>query len=405
MKAHRNAVQHTNDIYDESTGLADRNAASGVSITVRIASLPVPGVGPKAANIYDINEIEITNPFNTDANGNYVFKAINGLYDVVVDEDGAQIVEPAIDLTDGSAFNNEIARVQGELDNIPRAWDSMVSDISLIFDDAIGGKERIINTKTIEAESVTRQTELLAVNTEITTLNDVTLPALQDDLQHLGNKFPITNTDITNDSISTPKIQTNAVTAVKIIAGAISADKLAANSVSADKIIANAITADKIATNAITTDKLSSNAITSDKISTGAIIADLIGANAILASKIAAGAITADKLVTGIIIGHDAYFNGSLTSTGGTNISGALITAPATPINGGYSLTVHGSTPSHQSTARFKNDGTGAAIVAQASGVAIKCAGGLTVLFAGNNTVNIESRILAIEARLDAAGL
>lgn len=190
----------------------------------------------------------------------------------------------------------DVAKIQAELDTIPRAWGSIVEDISLIFDDAIGGKDNIVNTKAIETESATRQSEVQSVNSELNTLNTVTIPNLQSDLNQIDSRFPITSVNISNNSISSPKILANAITAIKIIAGAISADKIAANAVSADKIVSNAVIADKIAANAITAAKISSSAITTDKIAALAIVADKIAVNAIIASKIAAGAITADKI-------------------------------------------------------------------------------------------------------------
>ena len=56
----------------------------------------------------------------------------------------------------------------------------------------------------------------------------------------------VTETSIANDSISTPKLQTNSVTANQISAGAVTTDKLVANAVVANKIAAGAVTADKL---------------------------------------------------------------------------------------------------------------------------------------------------------------
>lgn len=92
-------------------------------------------------------------------------------------------------------------------------------------------------------------------------LNEVTLPALQQDLAGLEGMFPITSVNISDNAITAPKIAANSVSADKIVANAVSADKLAANSVSADKIVANSITGDKIAANTITGDKIQANAI------------------------------------------------------------------------------------------------------------------------------------------------
>lgn len=56
----------------------------------------------------------------------------------------------------------------------------------------------------------------------------------------------ITETQIDNNSISTPKLKANAVTTSKLAAGAVTANEIAANSVIAAKIQAGAVSADKI---------------------------------------------------------------------------------------------------------------------------------------------------------------
>ncbi|XTZ13935.1 tail fiber domain-containing protein [Micromonospora echinospora] len=61
----------------------------------------------------------------------------------------------------------------------------------------------------------------------------------------------ITETDISDDAISTPKLTANAVTADKIEAGSVTADKVAANAITADKIAAGSVTADKLTADAI----------------------------------------------------------------------------------------------------------------------------------------------------------
>ena len=137
----------------------------------------------------------------------------------------------------------------------------------------------------------------------------------------------ITETKISNDAISTPKLKANAVTAGKIASSAITTDKLEAN----------AVTAGKIATNAITTDKLEANAVTTAKIAAGAISADKIQANSILASKIAIGDIS--NLIIDSNLQDEAYWNkptnvslstnyGDLTP--GAKSKGAFIVYPPT---------------------------------------------------------------------------
>ena len=137
----------------------------------------------------------------------------------------------------------------------------------------------------------------------------------------------ITETKISDDAISTPKLKANAVTAGKIASSAITTDKLEAN----------AVTAGKIATNAITTDKLEANAVTTAKIAAGAISADKIQANSILASKIAIGDIS--NLIIDSNLQDEAYWdkptNVSLSTnygdlTPGAKSKGAFIVYPPT---------------------------------------------------------------------------
>ena len=103
---------------------------------------------------------------------------------------------------------------------------------------------------------------------------------------------------LSDDSISTIKVQTDAITTTKITDNAITTPKLVASSVTAAKLKALAVTADKIA----------ANAITSTKIRAGAVIAGKIAANAVTAVEInvaTLSSITADigTLTAGTISG------------------------------------------------------------------------------------------------------
>lgn len=66
------------------------------------------------------------------------------------------------------------------------------------------------------------------------------------ELDELRDKFPITETDIADDAISTPKLQANSVVTEHLVAGAVDADKIAANSVNAGHISANSIDGEKL---------------------------------------------------------------------------------------------------------------------------------------------------------------
>lgn len=76
----------------------------------------------------------------------------------------------------------------------------------------------------------------------------------------------ITETQITDGAISTPKLAANAVTTNNLAAGSVTADQLAANSVIAGKVQAGAISTDELAANAITADKVKANAIGAEQI-------------------------------------------------------------------------------------------------------------------------------------------
>src|SRR5690606_6722486 len=81
----------------------------------------------------------------------------------------------------------------------------------------------------------------------------------------------ITETQIANDAVTTPKLKAGAVTTDKLAAEAVTADKLAANSVTAGKIAAGAVKADAIDAGAVTADKLAANSVSADKIYGGTL--------------------------------------------------------------------------------------------------------------------------------------
>jgi hypothetical protein len=78
----------------------------------------------------------------------------------------------------------------------------------------------------------------------------------------------ITETEISDNAISTPKLQANSVTTSEILAGSITSDELAANSVIAGKISAGAVSADKIAVNELAAINANLGSITAGSIDT-----------------------------------------------------------------------------------------------------------------------------------------
>lgn len=94
MIGYNESVKLRNDGLDDATGKVDLNAAIGVLVTVRVATVP-PGTGA-TATLYDVNDIEIPNPVTTDQLGNYFFKVEEGTYDIIIKEGtGDEVIEPS----------------------------------------------------------------------------------------------------------------------------------------------------------------------------------------------------------------------------------------------------------------------------------------------------------------------
>jgi len=147
-----------------------------------------------------------------------------------------------------------------------------------------------------------------------TTDIDGTLSAGQiDSVNAVAITGQITETQIANDAITTPKIFAGSVSATKIAAGAISADKIAASAITADKIAVNAVTAGKIAADAVTAGTIAAGSISTTKLAADAVTANNIAAGAITTAKLDAAAITADKIAVNAV-------------TAGTIATGAITT-------------------------------------------------------------------------------
>jgi hypothetical protein len=125
----------------------------------------------------------------------------------------------------------------------------------------------------------------------------------------------ITETQISDNAISTPKLAAGSVIAGKLAVGAVEAGNIATGAIVADHISANAITAGKIATNAVTADKIVAGAVSAAKMSVSnlsAISANLgtVTAGTINGININGSVITGSTLQTAasgarIVIGTD----------------------------------------------------------------------------------------------------
>ena len=107
----------------------------------------------------------------------------------------------------------------------------------------------------------------------------------------------ITETQIADDAITTPKISAGAVDTAELAAGAVTAEVIAANAVTAAKIEAGTITASEIAGNTITGNKIVANTITGGLLNTAGIITTAAQIeNGVIENLIANGAITTAKI-------------------------------------------------------------------------------------------------------------
>ena len=170
----------------------------------------------------------------------------------------------------------------------------------------------------------------------------------------------VSSTQISDNSISTAKIQADAITANKIATGAVTADAITAGSISAAAIAADAITSDKIAANAVTagaiqagavsTDALAANVITSDKIAAGAIQTSDLAANSITGGLIAAsGVITNSAQINNSVITNAKIANLAVTNS---KISGAIQSADYSSGSSGWKIDKNGSAELNNATFR-----------------------------------------------------
>jgi hypothetical protein len=166
---------------------------------------------------------------------------------------------------------------------------------------------------------------------DINTLNTVTIPALQTDIDaKLPNEpLVISETHIQDNAISTRTIQAEAITANEIASGTITAGNIGANQITANHIGANEIITNSanIGTAVIDTVHIKTAAIKTAQIAdlnvTNAKIADLAVDNAKIANldaaKITSGYIDADRIAAGTITAEklsiqppDALPNGTI---------------------------------------------------------------------------------------------
>jgi len=125
----------------------------------------------------------------------------------------------------------------------------------------------------------------------------------------------VSSTQISDNSISTAKIQADAITANEIATGAVTADAITAGSISSAAIAADAITSNKIAANAVTAGAIQAGAVSADALAANVITSDKIAAGAIQTSDLAANSITGGLIAASGVITNSAQID-NLVVTG-----------------------------------------------------------------------------------------
>lgn len=207
-----------------------------------------------------------------------------------------QIFESLSRFLENPTFNSGVALGDGSTPTYDPVADVVVQPDSTPVDSGTIGD---INTNLAQLQTDLDAAEaaVAAAQADVDTLETVTIPALDIRLDtaeadiaaaqvEIDGILPISETDITDGAISTPKLAANAVTA----------DKIAANTITAAQIAADAITADELAADSVTANELAAGAVTAGKIAAGTVTATEIAAHSITANEIAADTITANEL-------------------------------------------------------------------------------------------------------------
>lgn len=232
-------------------------------------------------NKANINDGTVTGAINTqayNANNGVLYRNTNGT------ATGWQpVVTPTTSLsgqvTDAQVAALAASKITGTLTN------SQIADLAAA---KITGTMTDAQLAAISAAKITGQ----IVSTQITD-NSITTAKI--------NAGAVTASQIAADTITAAQIAANAITASELAANSVTAASILAGTITATQIAANTITAANIAANTITAAQILAGTITSTQIAADTITAGNIAANAITSSEIAANAITAGKIAAGVV--------------------------------------------------------------------------------------------------------
>ena len=153
--------------------------------------------------------------------------------------------------------------------------------------------EVITEDPEVDAQSIANGPALVAANQAASIFGQ---PFSSATIASLMSGSAITEVQIEDDAITSPKIAANTIVAGNIQAGTITGDRIAGNTIQAANIAAGTITGDEIAAGTIVAGNIGADQITSALIASDQILASHIAAGQVDTGELAAGAVTTTKL-------------------------------------------------------------------------------------------------------------
>jgi hypothetical protein len=207
------------------------------------------------------NDTILPNSPNADA----VFRFKRGTSEIAT-----RTVRATIDINTGNITVNDNLATTGEATSVVVSGNGTQAVIVRVLHDASGvevaGQFQTLETTPVDLNPIL--TDIDNLQDDLDTLENTTLPQLQ---QELDDVLPITETDIADDAISTPKLQANSIVAGKIATDAVTTNTIEAGAITTSKIGAGQVTAVNIDAGAVTTNKVATGAIEGPQLANGEI--------------------------------------------------------------------------------------------------------------------------------------
>lgn len=207
-------------------------------------------------------------PTSTTNDATFIFR--RGSFQVAT-----RTVRATIDPVTGNIAINSNFSTSGETTSVTVSGAGTKAVVVRVLHDS-SGVEVPAQFLTLETTAVDLEPILVDISElqdDLDTLENTTLPALQ---QELDDILPITETDISDNAISTPKLQANSIVAGKIAADAVTTNSIAAGSIISSKIGAGEIKAINIEAGAVTANKIDVGTLSAISTNTGTLTSNLI---------------------------------------------------------------------------------------------------------------------------------